>query len=126
MVCQAVKRRTIVKAKNPMSSASKIIMQINQKVGGTAWEMIPQEGAYTSKKKTMYGGIAISKGKKGFTLAFTGTLDNAFTKVFTYCKTGYQSKEAIPQADFETIFVNWAKKYCSLNKEGPQLIIVFR
>lgn len=83
-----------------MSAASKIIMQMNQKIGGVAWEIIPQEGAYTSKKKTMYGAIAISKGKKGFTLAFTGTIDNSFTRVFTYCKTGYKSKEAIPQADY--------------------------
>jgi hypothetical protein len=114
--CQGIRRRTIVKAKNPMSAASKIIMQMNQKIGGVAWEIIPQEGAYTSKKKTMYGAIAISKGKKGFTLAFTGTIDNSFTRVFTYCKTGYKSKEAIPQADYENAFVNWAKNYVSLNK----------
>jgi len=99
---------------------------MNQKVGGTAWEIIQQEGAYTAKKKTMYGSFAISKGKKGFTLAFVGTLDANFTKVFCYCKTGYTTKENIAQADFENLFVNWAKNYVALNKEGPQLIIVYR
>jgi aubergine-like protein len=109
-----------------MSAASKIIIQMNQKVGGTAWEIIPQEGAYTSKKKTMYGAIAISKGKKGFTLAFAGTIDTNFTRVFTFCKTGYKAKEVIPQADYEAMFVNWARSYVSINKQGPELIIVYR
>lgn len=98
--CQAIRRRTITKAKNPMSAASKIVVQMNQKAGGAAWEIIQAENAYTAKKRTMYGAFAISKGKKGFTLAFTGTIDNTFTKVFNYAKTGYKSKETIPQADF--------------------------
>lgn len=126
LTSQGIRRKTITKSKNPMSAASKIIMQMNQKIGGTAWEVISQEGAYTSKKKTMYGGIAISKGKKGFTLAFAGTIDTNFTRVFTSCKTGYKTKEAIPQADYEAMFVNWARNYVSLNKQGPELIIVYR
>ena len=48
----------------------------------------------------MYGAFAISKGKKGFTLAFTGSLESTYTKVFSFCKTGYKSKENIPQADY--------------------------
>jgi hypothetical protein len=124
--CQGIRRRTITRAKNPMSAASKIVIQMNQKVGGTAWEIIPQEGAYTTKKRTMYGSFAISKGKKGFTMAFTGTVNNEFTKVFNYCKTGYKSKDNIPQADFETMLVNWAKYYVGFNKKGPELIIVYR
>ncbi len=114
--CQAIRRRTIIKAKNPLSTASKIIVQMNQKIGGTAWEIIQQEGAYTTKKKTMYGSFAISKGKKGFTLAFVGSLDANLTKVFCYCKTGFKSKDNIPEAEYETMFVNWAKHYVSVNK----------
>ena len=117
--CQAIRRRTITKSKNPLSAASKIVIQMNQKAGGTAWEVIPQKDAYICKKRTMYGSFAISKGKKGFTLAFTGSIDNSFTRVFTFCKTGYKSKEGIPQADFEEMFVNWAKNYVGLNKKGP-------
>jgi aubergine len=124
--CQAVRRRTITKAKNPMSAASKIVVQMNQKAGGTAWEIIPQENAYTSKMRTMYGSFAISKGKKGFTLAFTGTLDPLFTRIFNYCKTGYKNKEAIPVEDFELILVTWAKNYVGVNKKGPELIMIYR
>lgn len=78
-----------------MSTAAKIIVQINQKMGGTAWKVIPKD-AFTTKMKTMYGSFAISKGKSGYTLAFVGTLDSDFTKVFSYCKTGYKTKETIP------------------------------
>jgi hypothetical protein len=75
-----------------MSTASKIIVQMNQKVGGTAWEVIQQENVYTLKKKTMYGSFAVSRGKSGFTLSFVGTLDSKFTKIFCYSKTGYKRK----------------------------------
>ncbi len=35
---QGIKRKTVSnKAKNPMSAASKIIIQMNQKIGGQAW-----------------------------------------------------------------------------------------
>jgi aubergine len=124
--CQVIRKKTVLKGKNPMSAASKIVVQMNQKVGGTAWEIIPQEGAYTARHRTMYGSFAISKGKKGFTLAFTGTVNHEFTKVFNYCKTGYKNKETIPQADFELMLVNWAKHYVGFNKKGPELIMIFR
>ena len=124
--CQGIKRRTVLKGKNPMSAASKIIIQMNQKIGGIAWEIIPKAGAYTSKNRTMYGSFAISKGKKGFTLAFVGTTNNEFTRVFSYCKTGYKNKDTIPIEDFEQILVNWAKRYVLLNKKGPELIMIFR
>ena len=40
--CQVVRRKTITKAKNPLSAASKIVVQMNQKAGGVAWEIIQQ------------------------------------------------------------------------------------
>lgn len=40
--CQVIRRRTLSsqQAKNPMSAATKIVIQINQKIGGIAWEVI--------------------------------------------------------------------------------------
>lgn len=124
--CQVVRRRTVLKGKNPMSAASKIVIQMNQKAGGAAWRVQQQKEAYTVRKRTMYGAFAISKGKKGFTLAFNGSLDQNFTKCFSYAKTGYKNKESIPQADFEAMLVNWAKSYVGENKKGPELILVYR
>lgn len=74
----------------------------------------------------MYGAFSISKGKKGFTLAFVGTLNSENTKVINYCKTGYKRKEDIPKADFDTIFLNWAKSYVQENKVAPSIIMVYR
>lgn len=63
----------------------------------------------------MHGAFSISKGAKGFTLAFVGTLNNQNSKVFSQCKVGYKKKEDIPAADFHAIFLNWAKAYVKEN-----------
>lgn len=59
----------------------------------------------------MYGAFSISKGKKGFTLAFVGTLNQENTKIYNYCKTGYARKEGIPKNDFNHIYKEWAKNF---------------
>jgi hypothetical protein len=74
----------------------------------------------------MYGAFSISKGKKGFTVAFVGTVNSECTKVVSYCKTGYKRKEDIPKADFDTIFLHWAKNFVMENKEGPSMIMIYR
>jgi len=74
----------------------------------------------------MYGAFSISKGRKGFTLAFVGTTNPELTKVFTFCKVGYKKKEEIPKADLETIFINWAKSYVLSNNDCPSIIMIYR
>lgn len=107
-----------------MSAASKIIIQMNQKVGGVTWEV--ERTDYFANRKSMYGAFSISKGPRGFTLAFVGTLNSENTKVFSMCKMGYKRKEDIPKADFDAIFYAWAKNYVMENKEGPGIILIFR
>lgn len=71
---QGIKRKTVgPKSKNPLSAASKIIIQMNQKIGGQAWEI--NRSGFFAKRRGMYGAFSISKGKKGFTLAFVGSLN---------------------------------------------------
>ena len=90
--CQGLRRRTVgQKSKSPLSAASKLIIQMNQKIGGVAWEVIQDE--YFEKRKVMYGAFSLSKGKKGFTLAFVGSLNSKNTKVFSQCRIGYKRKE---------------------------------
>lgn len=121
-----VKKKTVSrKSKNPLSAASMILIQINQKIGGTAWEVV-RKSEYLSTKKMMYGAFSISKGPKGYTLAFVGTLNSVSSKIFTYCKTGYKSKEDIPKADFEAALTKWAQNYFKENQDGPEVIIVYR
>lgn len=40
----------------------------------------------------MYGALSISKGKKGNTLAFVGTINNQCSKVFSDCKVEIKDK----------------------------------
>jgi hypothetical protein len=73
---QFVRKRTVTRKQkaNPLAAASMILIQMNQKMGGTAWE-VQKKSEYIQKKKMMYGAFSISKGKRGFTLAFVGTLN---------------------------------------------------
>jgi|JI61114C2RNA_FD_contig_111_512270_length_1483_multi_3_in_0_out_0_2 hypothetical protein len=81
---QVVRKFTLankIPARN-MSSASKIILQMNAKVGLPLWE-VPKSIQAFGKRSIMYGGISISKGANGYTLAFVGTIDKTCTKVYS-------------------------------------------
>lgn len=108
-----------------MSAASKIVIQMNIKVGAVPWE-VQKNHDYFKGRNLMYGALSISKGQKGHTLAFVGTINSECTKVFSACKYGIKDKENIPVKEFEEIFVNWAKSYYQLNKKVPNTIILYR
>jgi hypothetical protein len=108
-----------------MSAASKIVIQMNIKVGAVPWE-VQKNHEYFKSKNLMYGALSISKGDRGHTLAFVGTINSECTKVFSACKYGIKDKENIPVKDFEEIFINWAKSYYQLNKKVPGTIILYR
>lgn len=93
MPSQVIRRGTLSQKskKNPLSSASKIVLQMNIKIGLPLWEVRKSSG-YFQKQKIMYGGISISKGKKGYTVAFVGTTNNEGTKVYSACKTNILKK----------------------------------
>lgn len=55
---------------------------MNAKIGLPLWE-IPKSIQSFGKQNIMYGGISISKGANGFTLAFVGTIDKNCTKVYS-------------------------------------------
>lgn len=74
-----------------MSAATKIAIQMNVKVGFCPWQ-VQKKHPYFKGKSMMYGALSISKGQKGYTLAFVGTTNSDCTKVFSDCKTGLKSK----------------------------------
>jgi hypothetical protein len=61
--------------KGAMSAASKIVIQMNIKVGAVPWQ-VEKRHEYFKNRNIMYGALSISKGKKGNTLAFVGTINN--------------------------------------------------
>ena len=78
-----------------MSAASKIGIQMNIKCGATPWS-VEKSHEYFKKRNIMYGALSLSKGKKGFTLGFVGTISNDCTKIYSDVKIGIQNKEEIP------------------------------
>ena len=72
-------RKKVASSKHALSALSKTIIQINQKVGGTAWEVKSIENMKSFEKSVAQGALAISKGKKGFTLSFTGSVNRGAT-----------------------------------------------
>lgn len=92
---QFIRKKTLNSPKGAMSAASKICIQMNIKVGATPWE-VKKKHPYFKNKNVMYGAISLSKGSKGFTIAFVGTINNECTKVYSDCQIGIKSKENIP------------------------------
>lgn len=110
-----------------MSAASKIAIQMNIKVGSVPWLVQKKHDYFIKNKNIMYGALSISKGGKGYTLAFVGTINGECTKVFSDCKVGIKDKENIPVEVLEDMFVNWAKGYFQTNnKKVPDHIILYR
>jgi hypothetical protein len=79
---QIVRRRTLNEGnKGVLSCASKIVMQMNVKMGHPLW-IVPNKNPYWKNNKVAVAGIASSKGKKGTSIAFVGTTDPELTKYF--------------------------------------------
>lgn len=74
-----------------MSAASKIIIQMNIKVGSVPWE-VQKRHPFFKSRNIMYGALSVSRGHKGYTLAFVGTINAECTKVFSDCKVNIKDK----------------------------------
>lgn len=55
-----------------MSVASKLVMQMNAKIGHPLWT-IENSHPILNERRVAVGGIASSKGKQATTIAFTGS-----------------------------------------------------
>jgi len=79
---QMIRKRTLnEKTKGVLSCASKIVLQMNAKLGFPLWT-IPNSHEFWKNKKIAISGIASSRGKGGTTLAFVGTINNNLTNIF--------------------------------------------
>ena len=81
--------------KNGMSVASKVGVQMNIKLEGVPWEVVTSND-YFRKKDCAFGGLATSKGKKGYAVSFVGSVNPAGTKHYSHYKVGVKRKEDIP------------------------------
>ena len=93
MPSQFVKRQSVEDNRRVTAILSKTLVQINEKIGGVAWEVSTSKNS-ALEKSVVHGGIGISKGKNGFTLSFVGSVDQNGTQFKNFCKTGYKTKDA--------------------------------
>ena len=67
-------------------------------------EHIVSENSFIGKSVVAHGGLAITKGKKCYTLSFVGSISKNGTKFKTFNKNGYKIKDAFPEEDTFKMF----------------------
>lgn len=85
---QMIRRKSLsTGTKGVLSFASKIILQINSKIGHPLWS-VPNYHPFWNEKSTKLAvaGIASSKGKQGTFVGFIGTTNPDLTHIITECK----------------------------------------
>ncbi len=91
--------RKVLQSKG-LSVYSKIICQINAKIGKALWS-IPPKHPFFKEKTFAYGGLSLSKGKDCHTAAFVGTYSQDMTKTFGITRTKLPSRENIQAKIYE-------------------------
>lgn len=75
-----------------MSISSKIICQMNAKLGKALWEVVPKH-KFWAGKSLAYGALSISGSKmQGNNLSFVGTFSKDLTKYFCSTKSNLPSR----------------------------------
>ncbi len=121
-----IKRKSLSNnTKGVLSFASKIILQMNSKIGHPLWS-VPNYHPYWSKGATKaVAGIASSKGKTGVTISFVGTTNPELTYVISDCKK-IANRSGFSAALFQGFFTQWLQSYYMKNKSLPANIVIYR
>lgn len=88
---QVIRRKTFKNFKGRMSTASKLCIQMNVKAGSTPW-VVSLSHKSLKNRSIMYGAISISKGRRGYTLSFVGTISKDFAELYSNFKVNIKSK----------------------------------
>jgi aubergine-like protein len=121
IVSQCVLSKTIAKEKVVMSACTKIIMQMNVKLGGQLWAVeIPMKNAMTVGIDVYHDSL-----NKGTSVAgFIASVNDEMTKYYSRVVFQRSSQELID--GLKQCFSDSLRKYHELRGALPQRIIVFR
>jgi aubergine-like protein len=107
--------------KNSLSVCSKIICQINAKLGLSLWvSQIPEN----LPKKVMLIGADVHHGKKGSVIGLCASFDDNFTKYYSRIKVQKKGQEIM--TNISSLVSDAIKKYFQVNKGLPETIIFYR
>ena len=122
-VSQVIKTKSIQK-KGAMSVCSKILLQINAKLGGISYKTVIDKDV--KDRKLMIIGVDSSHNRKRTGVAMVGTINDSFTDF--YNKEEIIKEENKTQLQFcVSTFINEAiAAYNKKNKEIPKGIIIYR
>jgi len=116
---QVVVARTVLKAKGLMSVATKIMIQINCKLGGEVWALqIPLQNCMVIGVDTYH-----ERGNKSVG-AFVASLNKTFTRYYSRCSVQEKGQELSDA--LRTHMTAAIRKYHEVNKGLPDRIILFR
>lgn len=107
--------------KNALSVCSKIICQINAKLGMSLWVSQIPEGL---PKKLMIIGADVHHGKKGSVIGLCASFDENFTKYYSRIKVQKKGQEIM--INISSLISDALQKFFKTNKFLPDTIIFYR
>lgn len=107
--------------KNALSVCSKIICQINAKLGLSLWSSQIPEGL---PKKLMIIGADVHHGKKGSVIGLCASFDQNFTKYYSRIKVQKKGQEIME--NISSLITDTVEKFFKTNKFLPDTIIFYR
>ena len=121
-VSQVVKT-TSLKAKGMMSICSKILLQINAKLGGISYKTIIDKTILD--REIMVVGVDSSSFNKKTGVAMVSTIDNSFADFFNSEKILNEKDDSL-QYCVSSFLEDAIPKYFAKNKKNPKNIIIYR
>jgi hypothetical protein len=125
---QIIRRKNLSSnTKNVLSFASKIILQMNSKIGHPLWSVPNYHQDWKEKNmRVAIAGIASSKGKQGTFIGFVATTNPDLTHIITDCKE-VKSRDSVSSALFQSMFTSWIQNYFIKNQKVlPNTLIIYR
>jgi hypothetical protein len=123
---QMIRRKSLsTQTKGVLSFASKIVLQMNSKIGHPLWS-VPNYHPFWKTAKVAIAGIASSKGKQGTVISFVGTTNGDLTHIIAECKE-VRSRDGLSSALFQGMFTSWIQNYFIKNQKVlPSTLIIYR
>ena len=122
-VSQVVKT-TSLKSKGMMSTCSKILIQINAKLGGISYKTIIDD--VIKERDLMVVGVDSSHFNKYTAVAMVSTVDNSFADFYNKEKIIEIEKNEMLQFCVSSFLEEAVSQYHSFNEKKPKNIIIYR
>jgi aubergine-like protein len=122
-VSQVVKTNSL-KSKGMMSTCSKILTQINAKLGGISYKTVIED--YIQERDIMVVGVDSSHFNKNTAVAMVSTIDNSFADFYNKEKIFEIEKNEMLQFCVSSFLEEAITQYYSKNQKKPKNIIIYR